>query len=126
MAYSAVCPVAGSSVTAFTVMVFCVGVPFTKGIVTDAPSPIATALAVMAPDTATAAVAPVTFAAAMVEGSVMFTAFALYVVGLPVMLKVTTVPLVLFVAVTLNPAGNPETLKSSAVTLVAYVPLLKV
>jgi len=120
MAYCADCPVVvGESVTAPTVMLLDVGVPLTLGCVTVAPSPIATALAVIVPDTATAAVALLTFACATVEGKLIVAVLVEAVVGVPEMVKVTTVPLVLFVAETLKPAGNPVTAKFAAVMLVA-------
>ena len=126
MAYCTVCPVAVLSVDAFTVIEFCVGVPFTVGVVTVDPSPIATALAVIVPDTATAAVAPVTFPCGIVAGLVMDAVLVFAVVGVPVMATVTTVPLVRVAVPAVNPAGSPDTAKFAAVMLEAYVPLLKV
>ena len=99
-------------VTAFTVMLVCVGVPFTVGApLTAAPSPRATALAETIPVGVIAAVAPVTFACGIEAGSVTFTALALYVVGVPVIVTVTTVPLVLVAVAAVNPAGSPVTAK---------------
>ena len=78
IAYWADCPVVvGVRVTAPTVMLLVVGVPLTAGVDTVAPSPLATAPAEMLPETATAAVAPVTFACATVAGTVIFAALAL-------------------------------------------------
>ena len=84
-----------------------------------APSPRATALACIVPDTVTTAVAPVTFVCATVEGRVMVTALALYVVGVPVMVMVTVVPFVRVAVPAVSPAGNPDTAKLDAVTGVA-------
>ena len=92
-----------------------------------APSPRATALAVIVPDTATAAVAPVTFACAMVAGLVTFAVLVFAVVGVPVMATVTTVPLVRVADPTVSPAGNPVIpVKLAPVMELAYVPLLNV
>jgi len=109
MAYCTVCPVV--VVSAFTVMEFSVGVPFTVGAFTADPSPIATALAVIVPDTATAAVAPVTLPCATVEGAVMFGAVVEAVVGAPDILMVTVVAFVRDAVAAVNPAGNPDTVK---------------
>jgi len=120
MAYSADCPVFlgdVETVTAFTVMVFCPGVPFTVGVVTVAPSPFATALAVTMLFTVTAAPAPVTLAAATVAGTVNVGALEVAVVGVPVMLIVTAVLLVRDAVAALNPAGKPDTVKFAAVML---------
>ena len=66
---------------------------------------------VMVPLTATAAVAPVTFACGMVAGRVRFTVLEFAVVGVPVMLM-ATVPLFIRVAVpAVSPAGSPDTAK---------------
>ena len=108
MAYCAVCPVVvGESVTAPTVIAFAKGVPLCAGVDTVAPSPIATALAAIVPDTATAAVAPVTFPCGIVAGLVMDAVLVFAVVGVPVMATVTTVPLVRVAEPTVSPAGNP-------------------
>jgi len=127
MAYSAVCPVVfGVSVTATTVIDVAVGMPvgvsLTAGIDTVAPSPIATALAVTVPDTVTAAVAPLTFSCATVEGIVIVLALALYVVGAPVIGTVTVVMPVSVAVPAVNPSGNPLTAKFAGVIVAAYVP----
>ena len=122
IAYCASCPVTGVRVTAFTVIEVDKGVPLTVGVDTAAPSPIATALAVTVPDTATAAVASVTFACAMVEGTVIAVVFALANLGAPLMVIVTTVLLVRVAASATIPLGNPEMAKLAAVIVAAYVP----
>jgi len=118
------------TVTAFTVMVVCVGgvvVLAVGAAVIVAPSPRATALADTVPDTATAAPAPVTFACAMVAGRVRDAALALNVVGVPEMATVTTVLLVRVADPTVSPAGNPVIpVKFAPVMGLAYVPLLNV
>ena len=116
------------TLTAFTVMLLEVGVPLCAGApLTGRPSPFATALAVIVPDTVTAADAPDTFLAAMVEGRVMFGALVEAVVGVPEMAIVTTVPLVRVAAAAVSPAGNPPVrAKSAGVIGVAYVPLAMV
>jgi hypothetical protein len=114
-------------VTAFTVMLVCVGVPLTVGAsLTAAPSPFDTSLAETVPVGVIAAVASVTFACGKLAGSVIFTALALYVVGVPVIATVTTVPLVLTAVPAVNPAGSPDTAKLAAVIDAAYVPLVSV
>ena len=117
MAYCTDCPVADASVTVFTVMEVCVGgVPvLAVGVVTPAPSPTATALAEMVPDTATADDAPCTLPCGMLEGRVMVTAFVFAVVGAPEILTVTTVPLVRAAGAATSPAGSPDTAKLDAV-----------
>ena len=112
--------------TALTVMLFAVGEPLTAGVDTVAPSPLATALADIVPETATAAVAPVTLPCATVAGRVTVTALVLNVVGIPEMEIVTTVPLVLTAVAAVSPAGNPDTAKLAAVIEDAYVPLVSV
>ena len=127
MAYSAVCPVVvGVSVTPPTVMLVCVGVPLTAGVVTVAPVPRDTALAVIVPDTLTAADAPVTLACGMVAGRVMFAVLVLAVVGVPVMAILTSVFDARVAAAAVNPAGKPDTAKFAGVMLEAYVPLVSV
>jgi hypothetical protein len=79
---------------------------------------MATALAVTVPVGVMAAVAPVTLAAGMLVGSVIALVDALYVVGVPEMFKVTTVPLVL-AAVPLSPGGRFVTAKLDAVIVAA-------
>ena len=114
-------------VTAFTVMLVCVGVPLTVGTpLTAAPSPLATALALTVPVGVIAAVAPVTLPCGIEAGSPIFTALALYVVGVPDMETVTTVLLVLTAVAAVNPAGSPETAKLAGVIVVAYCPLVSV
>ena len=114
-------------VTAFTVMLVCVGLPFTVGAaLTAAPSPLSTALVMTEPDRVIAAVAPVTFAAGMDVGSVNMIALLLYVVGVPVMATVTTVPLVRCAVPAVNPGGRFVTAKLDAVIDEAYVPLVSV
>ena len=93
--------------------------PLSAGVDTEAPSPIATALADTVPDTGTAAVAPVTFACGMVGGMAMGAAFALAVVGVPEMAMVTTVLLVRVASAAVNPAGNPVTAKFAGVIAAA-------
>jgi len=87
---------------------------------TVAPTPFATALVVTVPDTVMAAVAPITFACG-IAGTVTVAVFALYVVGEPLMLTVTTDALVRVAAAAVNPAGNPVTAKFAGVNVVAYV-----
>ena len=110
MAYSTDCNVVvGESETAITVIDAAAGVPLTtKAVDTAAPSPIATALAVTVPDTVTAAVAPVTFACATVEGTVIVLVLALYVVGVPVIGTVTTVLLVRTAVPAVSPGGRVD------------------
>jgi len=122
MAYSTVCPPGFvGMVTAFTVMLVCVGVPFTVGApLTAAPVPIATALAVTVPVGVILAVAPVTLAMGILAGSVIVRVFALYVVGAPVIFTVTTVPFAALTAVAaVSPGGKLETAKLAAVMEVA-------
>ena len=108
-------------------MLLAVGVPLTAGAVTVAPSPLATALAVIVPETLTAPpVTPVKLACGIVEGRVMVTALVLAVVGVPVMATVTTVPLVRVTVPDDSPAGKPCTAKLAAVMVVLYVPLASV
>jgi len=103
-------------VTSFTVMLLKVGVPLTVGApLTAAPSPIATALAVTVPVSDIAFVAPVTFAAGILLGNVIVLVFTLYVVGVPVIATVTTVPLVRVAVPAVRPGGKLLTAKFEAV-----------
>ena len=103
------------------------GVGFTVGgPLTAAPSPLATAPAVIVPVGTIALVAPVTLAARMLDALVRVTALALYAVGVPVMGMVTTVPLVRCAAPAVSPAGRPLTVKLADVIDEAYVPLANV
>ena len=87
-------------------MPFNVGVPLTAGAETAAPLPLATALAVTVPDGVILAAAPVTCEDGMLAGKEIFTGFALYVVGVPVMATVTTVLPVRVTVPRDNPAGK--------------------
>ena len=95
MAYCTVCPFVPALLTGFTVMLEVVGVPLTVGTpLTAAPSPFATALAVIIFVGVMLAVALGTLAAGMlVDGTILV--LALYASGVPVMFTVTTVSLVL-------------------------------
>ena len=112
IAYSLDCPVAVLRVTGLTVMELDVGVPFTVGTVAMAePSPLATAPADIVPLTGTFVAAPLTLELRMLAGRVMFVEPDAAVVGVPVMVKVTTVLLVRVVDDTESPAGKFDTEK---------------
>jgi len=114
--------VVGESVTAFTVMDVAVGsVALTVGVDTEAPSPIATALADTVPDTVTAAVASLTFACATDVGTVIVLVLALYVVGVPVIRTVTLVASVRVAVPGFSPGGRLDGTKFAGVIVVAYV-----
>ena len=115
-------------VMAFTVMLFCVVLPLCVGApLTAAPSPRATALATIVPVGVIALpVAPETFAAEMDAGSVNVVVVVLAAEGVPVMVTVTTVPLVRCAAPAVNPGGRFVTAKLAAVIDEAYVPLVSV
>ena len=126
IAYSALWPVPDVTVTAPTVIEVCVGVPLTAGVVTVAPVPLATSLTVALPVTATAAVAPDIFAAGIKVAAVIVAMLVVWVVGVPLILTLTTVLLYLDIVPAVNPAGSPDTAKLDDVMLEAYVPLLNV
>ena len=108
----------------FSVMPVDVGVPLDVGApLTAAPSPIPTLLALTVPETATAAVAPVTLAAATVPGIVRVRLLALYALGAPVIGTVTTVLLVRVAVPALSPPGRFDTAKFAGVMELAYCPL---
>ena len=113
--------------TAFTVMLFAVGEPLTVGAaLMGRPSPFAIVIGAIATDRTIGAEAPVTLAAGIFVGNVSAAAVALAAVGVPVMLMVTTVPLVRCAVLADNPAGKPATVKLAAVMLAAYVPPVSV
>jgi hypothetical protein len=126
IAYSAVCPLLPETVTVFTVMLFCVGVPFTVGTLTSVPKPMSTALAVTSPEIDTALVATVTLDVGIVTGSVITLVFVARVVGVPVIGTVTTVELVRTAAPAVNPDGRFDTVKCELVIEFAYVLLCRV
>jgi len=95
MAYSMLCPFDPPKIGAFTVMLFSVVLRTVGKLLRISPSPLATALAVMVPVGAIAAVAPLTLEAGMLVARVSVIVFVLYVVGVPVIGMVTTVLLVL-------------------------------
>jgi len=105
-------------------MLVVVGEPLTAGVETVAPVPLATVIEPIATVGTIAAVAPVTLAAGILEGTVGFAVAA--AVGVPVMLIVTTVPLVRVAVPAVKPAGKFDTVKFAAVMLEAYVPLVSV
>ena len=123
MAYSTVwLPGLVGMVTAFTVMLFGVGVPLTVGApLTAAPLPLATDPTVIVPVGVIALVAPVTFEAGILVGSVTVPVLPLYAVGVPEMVTVTIVLLVRVAVPAVSPAGRLDMAKLDAVTDVAYV-----
>ena len=77
----------------------------------------------MLPLTATAAVAPVTFLAGIVEGfGVKVTVLELAVVGVPPMRMAISVLLVRIIPDTTSPGGSPDTPKSAGYGLAIYCP----
>jgi len=123
MAYSTVwLPGLVGIVTALTVMLFAVGVPLMVGApLTAAPSPLFTALAVIAPVVGIAIVAFVTLDTGILVGSVTVLVLALYTVGVPVTGMVTTVSLVRTAVPAVSPGGRFDTEKSEAVIVLEYV-----
>ena len=105
--------------TVFTSIEVVVTVLEVGAALTSAPVPFAIALAVTVPDGVTGLLAPVMFAAGIVVGRVMLVVVVLAVVGLPVIVIVTTVPLVRCAAAAVSPAGRPETVKLAGVMVVA-------
>ena len=112
-------------VTAFTVMLVCVGLPFTVGAaLTAAPAPLSTALATTEPDGIIALPdAPEMFVTGMEVGSVIVLGVVVAVLSVPVTGTVTTVPFVRCAVPAVNPGGRLEIVKSAGVMVEAYVPL---
>ena len=113
-------------VTEFNVRLFAlvdctVGAPLT-----DAPSPLATALAVTVPVGVIALVALTTLRAGILAGNVTVLVLALYVVGVPVIGTVTTVALVRTAVPEVKPGGKLLTAKSAVVIVNSYSPFVSV
>ena len=122
--YSTDCPLAGTG-TALIVMRLCVLLD-SVGAGTVAPSLLATALAVTVPVGVIALVAPVTLDAGILDGSVIVLVLALYVVGVPVIVTVTTVLFDRTAVPAVSPGGRLDTAKLDAVIVLAYVPFVNV
>ena len=98
--------------TEYTVMLFCVGVPFTVGAQhTAAPSPLATALAVTMPTHGITSIAPDTLATSMLFGSSTVCGLTVYIFGFPVMAMVTTPSLIRTAGAWFKPGGKLPTVK---------------